>query len=212
MESIANFLLQLMNQVGLLGLFLGMILESFFAPIPSEVLLLTAGFYAKSNGSVSDLIIISIVAALGNFVGTLPFYLISRFSRDKLLPQFVKRWGVFLLISEKEIEKAEKLFQKRGAIMIFVARLIPGIRSLIAFPAGLSKMNFGIYTLFTLLGSFIWDLVLSSIGFFAYDFKDQIFAIMKPIENLVIISLIIGGLIYVYKVIMQIRRLKSEVK
>lgn len=210
LESITNFLLVLLDKVGLLGIFIATIIESFFAPIPSEIVLFTAGLKAKESGSVELLVMMALVASLGNFVGTLPFYLISKYSSDKLLPKFLDKWGPFLLISNDDLKKTEKLFKKHGRITVFVARLIPGIRSLIAFPAGIAKMDFFQYTAFTLAGSFLWNIFLSSIGFLAYDYKDQILSFFKPVETIVLGIIVLVVVIYSIKVALNIRELRKQ--
>lgn len=209
LEQITNLLIQLVQQTGYVGVFVATLLESFFAPIPSEIVLPTVGLAAKESGSFTVVIIASIVAALGNYVGTLPFYYISRVGANTLLPKLISRYGAFILISMEDVHKAEQLFAKRGRIMVFVSRLIPGIRSLIAFPAGISKMAFGEYTLFTLLGSFLWNLALITVGFMAYDYIDQVFALLKPVENIVIILIVLAVLIYCYKVVRRIIELRK---
>lgn len=210
LQQIADVLLGLLDSIGYLGIFIATVIESFFAPIPSEIILVTAGFYAQAQGSFIQVILISIIAAFGAFIGTLPFYLISRYSADNLLPRFLKRWGVFLLITPNDLEKAQLLFEKRGSIIVFLSRLVPGIRSLVAFPAGASKMNFTKYFIYTIAGSFCWNVFLTTIGFVAYQNKDAIFAIMKPIENFIVYALIALVLLYIFRVIYQIRKLRKN--
>jgi membrane protein DedA with SNARE-associated domain len=207
LEQIATALEQLVLQTGYIGIFIATVVESFFAPIPSEIILVSAGYASKSSGGLPTLVIMCIFAALGNYVGTLPFYLISRMGAKSFLPKFIDRWGPFLLISNKDLEKAEKLFHQRGRSMVFFARLIPGIRSLIAFPAGVSKMPILSYTIFTLLGSLSWNLFLGGIGFFAYDAKDQIFALLAPVEKIILALIIIVVVLYSGNVIYQIRKM-----
>lgn len=210
LQQITAILIQLVEQTGYVGVFIATMLESFFAPIPSEIVLPTVGLAAKQGGSFTIVIIASIVASLGNYVGTLPFYCISRIGSKTLLPRLINKYGAFILISMEDVQKAEQLFARRGRLMVFVSRLIPGIRSLIAFPAGISKMNFGEYTIFTLLGSFIWNLILISVGFLAYDYMDQVFAILKPVESLVILLIIAVVTLYVYKVVRRVIELRKS--
>jgi membrane protein DedA with SNARE-associated domain len=207
LEQITNALIDLTNRTGFVGIFIATVLESFFAPIPSEIILVTAGLASRENGGLPTLIIFCMAGAFGNYIGTLPFYAISRWGAETFLPKFLNKWGPFLLISNNDLQKAQKLFATRGKSMVFFARLIPGIRSIIAFPAGVSKMHFPTYTFFTLLGSFIWNLVLGTIGFYLYDAKDQVFALLSPIEKIVIAILVIlvGG--YILRVMYQIRKL-----
>mgnify|MGYP000851158003 CR=1 FL=1 len=209
LEQITHLLISLIQQLGYVGVFTATMLESFFAPIPSEVVLPTVGLAAKQSGDFSIVVIASVVAALGNYVGTLPFYYIARVGADSLLPRLIAKYGAFILISMDDVRKAEKLFARRGKLMVFTSRLIPAVRSLIAFPAGISKMHFGEYTLFTLLGSFIWNLVLITVGFVAYDYMDSVFAILKPVENLVLVIIALAIAIYTYKVIRNIIKIRK---
>lgn len=208
LSQITAVLIDLVQQVGYLGVFLATMLESFFAPIPSEVVLPTVGLAAKEAGSFTVVIIASVVAALGNYIGTLPFYYVSRVGADSLLPRLINKYGAFLLVSMDDVKKAEQLFARRGKQMVFLSRLVPAVRSLIAFPAGISKMPWAEYTVFTLLGSFIWNLLLISLGFVAYDYKEQVFAILKPVETLVLILIVVLVLLYCYKVAKRIWELR----
>jgi membrane protein DedA with SNARE-associated domain len=209
LQKISELLIELLDKTGILGVFFATFIESFFAPIPSEIVLLTAGFYASSSGGISTLLLLCIVASFGNFFGTLPFYMISRFGSEKYLPAFLKKFGPYLLLSEKDLKKTEKFFEKRGSITVFVARLIPGIRSLIAFPAGLAKMHFWKYTLFTLSGSFMWNLLLSSIGYWGYENKETFFQILEPISNIILGLLVFVALAYIIRVIYNIKKLRA---
>lgn len=209
LESISEILIQLMDQTGLLGIFVATVVESFFAPIPSEIVLFTAGFYASNLGSFPTLILIAIIAALGNFVGTLPFYLVSKYSSEKYLPRFLNRWGAYLLISNKDLERSKRFFDKKGGVTVFFARLIPGIRSLIAFPAGLSKMNFFKYFAFTMAGSFLWNIILGSIGFWAFEKKEVFFEIFEPISNIILIGIVVLAILYMARVVYNIRKIRA---
>lgn len=209
LESISDFLIQLMEQTGLVGIFLATVVESFFAPVPSEIVLFTAGFYASNLGSFPTLVLIAIVAAFGNFVGTLPFYLVSKYSSEKYLPRFLNRWGAYLLISNRDLERSQKFFDKKGGVTVFFARLIPGIRSLIAFPAGLSKMNFFKYFAFTMAGSFLWNIILGSIGFWAFERKEVFFEIFEPISNIILVGIIALAMLYMARVVYNIRKIRA---
>lgn len=210
LAQITDWLMALIATTGVFGIFIATAVESFFPPIPSEIVLFSAGFYARSQESIPLLIILCVVAALGNFAGTLPFYLVSRFSAENWLPKFLRKFGAYLLISESDLKRTEKFFDKRGAVTVFFARLVPGIRSLIAFPAGLAKMHFGSYTFFTLLGSLSWNLLLGGIGYWAYGYKDQVLAVLEPISTIILAIAIIVVVLYVLRVIYQVRKIRSQ--
>lgn len=198
-----------MDQVGYLGIFLATVIESFFPPIPSEIVLFSGGFYANGHGGLTALLFMALVAAAGNFVGTLPFYLVARYSANDLLPKLLNRWGAYLLISQADLEKAEKYFHKRGAITVIIARMIPGIRSLVAFPAGFSKMPFLQYTIYTMIGSFAWNLFMGGIGYWAFDYKDQVLAVLDPVSNVILVLFVFAVAAYSLRVLWQIHALKQ---
>lgn len=137
----------------------------------------------------------AIVAAFGNYVGTLPFYLLCRFGSEKYLPAFISKYGKYLAISQKSLDKAQEYFDKKGDITVFLARLVPGVRSLIAFPAGIAKMNFAKYTIYTLTGSLLWNIVLSGIGYWANDYRESILSVLDKFSSLVLgvfVVLVVG--------------------
>lgn len=210
LENITLWLIGLLDSMGYLGIFFAAAIESFFAPIPSEIILFTAGLYARANGGMIELLLISFVAALGSFLGTLPFYLIARFSANKLLPKFLDRWGAILLITEKDLRRTEGFFSKYGSWAVFIFRLLPVGRSLISLPAGVAKMNFLLYTVFTIAGSFSWNLILVAIGFWAYDYKDQVFSFLKPVEAILTILILLIALVYISMVVGRIVILNSK--
>lgn len=212
LEQISDFLIYLVDQLGFIGIFIGTFIESIFPPIPSEIILFSAGFYAQSVNSPVLILLFSIVGAFGNFFGTLPFYYIARQGSQRYLLKFIDKFGAILLISRNDVAKSQNFFERKGPITIFIARLIPGVRSLIAFPAGISNVSFKIYFVYSIAGSILWNLFLTSIGYFAYDRKDEIFAYLKPIENLVIIGLIVLAVIYVAKVIIEMIKIRRKVR
>jgi len=210
LTQITEWLLGIIAVSGIWGVFFATVLESFFPPIPSEIVLFSAGFYAKSQDSLLLLFLLAVVAAFGNFVGTLPFYLVSRFSADNLLPKFLKKFGPYLMFTEADLVKTQRYFDKKGGITVFAARLVPGIRSLVAFPAGAAKMNFVKYTLYTLAGSLTWNLILSGIGFWAFGYKDQVLAVLDPISSFILVLVVAATILYCLRVAYQIRKLKRQ--
>ena len=210
-EGIYLFLIDLLNKVGPIGVFVASFVESIFPPIPSEIIMFTAGSYARTQGGIPTLLLMCLIGALGNFFGTLPFYLLARWGSETLLPRFINKWGRFLLISNNDIKRAEGYFEKRGKITVFLAKLIPGIRSLIAIPAGIAKMDFKTYFVLSIAGSFVWNLFLTSIGYFAYEQKDSIFQFIKPVETLVVAIVLILVAVYLFMIVKSNWRGKGKV-
>jgi membrane protein DedA with SNARE-associated domain len=143
---------------GYLGIFLMMLFESTAIPIPAEVVLPPAAFWA-SQGRF-NLAAIVIVATAGSWAGSALSYWIAW----KVGRPVVERYGRYVLLSHKKIEAADHWFDAYGAGGIFVARLLPGIRHLISIPAGLFKMNFRMFSIMTILGAGLFNGALAWFG------------------------------------------------
>jgi len=143
-----------------------MAVESSFIPFPSEVVMIPAGFMAARGeflppDPVAGLIVAVIAGILGSLLGAFLNYGLSL----KLGRPVLYRYGRYFFLSAASLERAEELFRRHGEITTFVCRLIPAIRQLISIPAGLSRMRFGRFALFTGLGAGIWVIILSLVGF-----------------------------------------------
>jgi len=212
LEQLSEIFIHMVDQFGFIGIFIASTAESFFIPIPAEVIAFTAGYYARSSDNLWMLAFMIIITTLGNYVGAAVFFAACRRGARAFLPKFIDRWGPFLLISHEEVEKAENLFAKHGKKMVFFSKFIPVVKNLIDFPAGLSKMPFAEYTIYTIAGSLIRNAIFCFIGYFIYEAKDQIFTFMKPVEKLVLVALVVLGIVYILKVIFRIRQLSIERK
>lgn len=160
----------LIEQAGPVGIAIATFIESLIAPIPSEVVLVFTG---ATLDNYTQVLIFTLAATAGSYLGTLPFYLIAYKSKT-FAYSIIARFGKYLFITMDDVEQVENKFKLNGKLVVFTGRLIPGIRSLISIPAGISKMNFTEYTIYTLAGSAIWNLLLLSAGFLLRD-KYEIF-------------------------------------
>lgn len=141
-----------------------MVIESSFIPFPSEVIVPPAAYLAATNHEVNVWIVL-ILATLGAIIGALVNYYLSMWIGRPIVYRFAdSKIGHALLITPEKVERAEKYFDKHGAVSTFVGRLIPAIRQLISIPAGLAKMNIGIFVLFTGLGALVWNGILAGLG------------------------------------------------
>ena len=158
-----KFIINIMNNYGYLGVFLLILIENIFPPIPSEVILLFGGFMTTYTSlNVLDMTMSSI---LGSVLGALILYKIGTiFNKDTLKKLIHTRLGKFLRINDKEIDSSFNYFQTKGEKAIFFCRFIPLIRSLISVPAGINKMNITKFMIYTTLGSLIWNVVLITLG------------------------------------------------
>ena len=158
-----EFIINIMNSYGYIGVFLLILIENIFPPIPSELILLFGGFmttYTKLN-----IIGMIISSTLGSLIGALLLYKIGTiFSKEKLKILISGKLGKVLNLKNSDIDNANKWFTNEGKKTVFFGRFIPLIRSIISIPAGINKMNISKFITYTLLGSVIWNLVLIILG------------------------------------------------
>ena len=142
-----------------------MAIESSFIPFPSEIVIPPAAYFAARNGDM-NIIMIVVIATLGALIGAVINYVLSLLIGRPVVYKFANsRIGHMCLIDAEKVQKAEAYFDRHGAISTFLGRLIPAIRQLISIPAGLSRMNFGTFALFTTLGAGLWNVVLAGLGY-----------------------------------------------
>ncbi|MFH1037348.1 MAG: DedA family protein [PVC group bacterium] len=151
---------------GPLLVFFFMAVESSLIPFPSEVIMIPAGFWAaRSEFFPGDPVGALAAAFLCGLAGSLAGAYFNYFLALRLGRPFLHRYGRFFFLPPEKMERAEEIFREYGEVATFVSRLIPAIRQLISLPAGLSRMRFGRFTLFTALGAGIWIAVLMAIGY-----------------------------------------------
>lgn len=167
-DPVINFLVTFINQVGYLGIFIGMFLESTAFPLPSELVVIPAGI-AASQGQMNIYLII-LVGTAGNVLGAIfSYYLAQCLGRAVLF-----KIGKYLFIKPESIIKVEAYFKSHGPISVFISRLIPGFRHFISLPAGIAKMDVKLFCLYTTLGSALWTIVLAILGYEIGENKDMI--------------------------------------
>lgn len=151
-----------------LFIFIFMVIESSFIPFPSEVIVPPAAYLACTSGDGQDMNIylVVLVATLGALVGAYVNYFLSLWIGRPVVYRFAEsKFGHACLITPEKVTKAERYFDRHGAVSTFLGRLIPAVRQLISIPAGLSRMNLGVFSLFTFLGAMIWNAVLAVLGY-----------------------------------------------
>jgi len=157
-ESLANFATDVVDKIGLAGVFVLMTLESACIPIPSEATMLFAGFNV-ARGEYS-LLAATLVGASANLVGSWIAYGVGYFGRIEL----VERHGRKLHISPRHLATADRWFAEHGEATVFFTRMMPIIRTFISLPAGVARMNFLRFSIFTFLGCLPWVFALTLIG------------------------------------------------
>ena len=191
-EAVINFI----SQNGYWGVFILMVAENIFPPIPSEVVLPFVG-HSIAKGELSFVLAL-LVASIGSFLGTLFWFALGWFAPAAKLEKFFRKYGGYVAISGKDFHKATSFFVKYEIPAVFFGRMIPGVRSVISIPAGSVRMNFKKFAAYSLAGLFIWNTLLISIGYFALSDYSVVETYMKPIGDAIIYLFI---LIYVVQVI-----------
>ena len=182
-----------MDQFGYFGVFLLIMIENVFPPIPSEVILTFGGFMTTYSDMTRMGVIIA--ATAGSIIGAMILYSIGLFLDVARLEKIVDRWGGVLRLTRKDIRKADAWFDKYGPWTVLLCRLVPLIRSLISIPAGMSNMNFPLFILLTTIGSLIWNTALVMIGAAVGDNWQSIVHYMDIYSNVAYALLAIGGIV-----------------
>jgi len=160
MGVIIDWIVQTVGALGYFGIFFMMLLESSIFPLPSEVVMIPAG-YLCSKGEM-DLSIVIILGILGSIAGALlNYYLAIKLGRKLLL-----KYGHYVFFSPETLERVEVFFKKHGSFSTFTGRLIPVVRHYISLPAGLARMNLGLFCFYTGVGAGIWVSILTFLGYF----------------------------------------------
>jgi membrane protein DedA with SNARE-associated domain len=157
-----NWITDIIEQYGYMGILLLIALENIFPPIPSEVILTFGGFITTTTDLSIGGVIVS--STIGSVIGAIILYWIGSLIDMERLEKVVDKWGYILRLSRKDIHHAQTWFSKYGIWTVFFCRFIPLIRSLISIPAGMSRIHFGLFLLLTTLGTFIWNAVLINVG------------------------------------------------
>ena len=161
-----------------------MAIESSFIPFPSEVIVPPAAYQAcnsdnpalyKTDSKVLNVILVILFASLGALIGALVNYFLAMVLGRPIVYWFAdSKVGHLLMLNSQKIKKAEDYFIENGKSSTLIGRLIPAIRQLISIPAGLAKMNIGVFMLFTTIGATIWNTILAFLGYFAHGQQDLI--------------------------------------
>lgn len=189
-ESLVNVVILVLDKLGYLGIFFGMALESACIPIPSEAILPFGG-YLSYTGRL-NLFWMIMVGTIGGTVGSIGAYYLGRYGGRPLVEKYADK----LRLSKSKIEKSDYYFNKYGEKIVFYSRLLPIIRTFISLPAGISKMDFKKFTIYTFLGSLIWSIVL---GYAGYKMGENWVAIrpLFHIADIIVAIAIVGYIIYI---------------
>ncbi len=157
--TVSSFIIATVEHFGYVGVFVAMLLESAGVPLSSEVIMPFAGYVAW-EGTLT-LIGVSIAGTLGCLAGALVLYTIGLYGGRPLLD----RYGKHIFMHKSELDRADQWFAQYGEITVLVSRMLPIVRSIFSLPAGMTRMDIGKFSVYTMLGSFVWCLTLAYLGF-----------------------------------------------
>jgi membrane protein DedA with SNARE-associated domain len=189
-ESIVQIILDIIAQIGYLGIVILMAFESMGIPIPSEVVM-PAGGWLASDG-VMNLILVTIAGTIGCTIGSVIGYWIGL----KGGRPAVRRYGKYVFLNESHLDSTERWFNRYGAVTIFLTRLLPIIRTYISFPAGIAKMRFWPFVILSAIGSLIWCFLLAYIGYLLGPNWESISGAYNTFAVIVLVGLGLAFLIY----------------
>lgn len=149
-----------------------MLLESTVVPVPSELVVAPAAYHA-AGGNLNILLVI-LFATIGADLGASINYAAGYWLGRPVIYKFANsKWGKLCLLNQQKVEHSEKYFNDHGMVATITGRLIPGIRHLISIPAGLSKMNYWKFLLYTTLGAGVWNIILAALGWWFHSFVPE---------------------------------------
>ena len=209
LDNLTNWATDIVERLSYLGVALLVALENVFPPIPSEVVLGLAG-YTASRGD-SWVIGMIIAATIGSLVGAWILYGLSAAIGPIRLRAIIIRYGAWVGFGEPDLDRAEAWFDRRSRAAVLVCRCVPLIRSLISIPAGFRRMPLGAFTLFTVIGSLVWNIVLVTAGYLLADQWEKVLDVTEPFQTLVValIGLLIVGLV-IRKIVLTKRKRAGE--
>lgn len=193
LESISGFALYVIDSMGYLGVFLLMALESFNIPIPSEVIMPFAGFLA-AEGSMSFWWVV-MLGAVGNLVGSIFNYYLGYFGGRSFLIKF----GKYFFVHEKDLMMADKWFAKFGLRAVFFSRMLPVVRTFISLPAGITKVPFIRFAVYTFLGVIPWSIALAYVGFYLGEHWDVLHVWFQKLDWLIVGVIILIIVWWIFK-------------
>lgn len=193
----ADWVQGLMDSMGYLGILLLMILENLFPPIPSELIMPSAGF-AAARGEMS-LPIVILMGVLGSVIGTLPLYYIGRAFGEERLVAWADKHGKWLTLSGKDIRKADDWFDQHGTKAVLFGRMVPGIRSLLSLPAGMSEMPMPKFLIYSAIGSGLWATALAYAGYVLGENYDRVEQYISPISKIVLAAVVVAAVAWFLK-------------
>lgn len=203
-----NFIINMMNKYGYFGILFLITVENIFPPIPSEVILTLGGFMTSQETCTMSLFGVIMFSTLGSILGAVILYYIGYILNiDRLIKLCDSRLGKVLCLKKEDINKSYDKFNEKGNLTVLYSRFVPILRSLISIPAGMNKMKFGLFMIYTSIGSLIWNIVLCSLGKLVGENYMMVANVFSKYSKIIWYGLIMW---IVYKIVMKIIKKKKK--
>lgn len=191
-----NFISSLLSNLNYVTILFLMLLESTVVPVPSEFVVTPAAYHAA--GGHLDVFLVILFATIGADLGASVNYVVAYYVGRPVIYRFANsKWGKMCLLNQEKVEKSEKYFDDHGIVATLTGRLIPGIRHLISIPAGLAKMNYWKFLLYTTIGAGVWHSILAALGWYLHAIVPEDQPNDKISEYAEYIKLVIVGLVVI---------------
>ncbi|AFY41697.1 DedA family protein [Nostoc sp. PCC 7107] len=187
------------SSLGYVGIALLMFVENLFPPIPSELIMPLAGFTARANPDKLNFFGVFFAGVVGSVAGALVWYYPGKFLGEQRLKRWADQYGKWLTISSKDITKAKHWFDSQGSKAVLIGRLVPGIRTLISVPAGISNMPLLPFLFYTTLGSAAWVGLLTYSGYVLGSQYELVDKYLAPVSKIVLGSLVLAFVVWILK-------------
>jgi membrane protein DedA with SNARE-associated domain len=194
-----EWIINTMNSLGYLGIGLLMFLENLFPPIPSELIMPFAGYIATLPNAKIQIVPAIAVGVIATILGALPWYYAGLLLGKNRLEALANRYGKWIGISAEDIEKSVNWFEKHGVKAVLFGRLVPGIRTLISIPAGISKMPIIPFLIYSTIGTIGWITLLTYAGYFLGQNYPLVEKYIDVISKVVVVALLMAIAWFVIK-------------
>jgi len=186
-----NWITTLLGNLNYGTIFFLMLLESTVVPVPSELVVAPAAYHAA--GGHLNAILVVIFATLGADVGASINYLVAFYVGRPVIYRFANsKWGKMCLLNQEKVEMSERYFDNHGVVATLTGRLIPGIRHLISLPAGLARMNYWKFLLYTTIGAGVWHTILAAMGWYLHAVvpEDELEATIERYNHYIVLAIV----------------------
>lgn len=191
-----TFIINIMNKFGYFGIVFLIAIENIFPPIPSEVILTLGGFMTSKEEISMNLFGVIMASTVGSIFGAIILYYVGYILNiDRLMKLCDSKVGKILCLKKEDIKKSYDNFNDKGNLTVLYSRFVPILRSLISIPAGMNKMKFGLFMIYTVIGSIIWNTVLCSLGKLVGN-NYMVVANVFSKYSKIILFLLIGWIVY----------------